>query len=205
MSPTRKNRSPPVFACGSIPPIGGSAGGNRGRQIDPADTRGGRRARGPGFHDRRAQRRLLGDAGSAGEHHSPEGLCASWCRHAVSHHAAAALAPTGTEVRARLTRPVMVVDTAGYTLADATAAGALPVLYFGFALLTQYQPVRQALEEFRNGGDGGAVAGLRDNVAGFGRFIACSEFTGRTRKYGAGLSFSHACRRGVVPRCRPAV
>jgi len=94
--------------------------------------------------------------------------------------------PLLKQVRARLTRPVMVVDTAGYTLADETAAGASLVLYFGFALLTQYQALRQALEEFRNSGDGGAVAGLRDNVAGFERFIGYSEFTERTRKYGAG-------------------
>ena len=94
--------------------------------------------------------------------------------------------PLLKQVRARLTRPVMVVDSPGYTLADETAAGASLVLYFGFSLLTQYQAVRQALEVFRQTGDAGAVPGLRDNVATFEDFIGYAEFTGRTRKYGAG-------------------
>ena len=94
--------------------------------------------------------------------------------------------PLLSEVRARLTRPVMVVDSPGYTLADETAAGASLVLYFGFSLLTQYQAVRHALQVFRQTGDAGAVAGLRDNVAGFEEFIGYAQFTERTRTYGAG-------------------
>ncbi len=90
------------------------------------------------------------------------------------------------QVRARLARPVMVVDSPGYTLADETAAGASLVLYFGFSLLTQFQAVRQALEVFRQTGDAGAVPGLRDNVGTFENFIGYAEFTERTRKYGAG-------------------
>ena len=94
--------------------------------------------------------------------------------------------PLLKQVRARLTRPVMVVDSPGYTLADETAAGASLVLYFGFSLLTQYQALRQALQVFRQTGDAGAVPGLRDNVGSFEDFIGYAEFTARTRKYGAG-------------------
>ena len=93
--------------------------------------------------------------------------------------------PLLKQVRARLTQPVMVVDSPGYTLADETAAGASLVLYFGFSLLTQYQAVRQALDAFRQSGDAGAVPGLRDNVGTFEEFIGYAEFTARTRKYGA--------------------
>ena len=94
--------------------------------------------------------------------------------------------PLLKQVGARLTRPVVVVDTPGYTLADETAAGASLVLYFGFSLFTQFQAVRSALEVFRQTGDAGAVAGLRDNVAGFEDFVGYAAFTERTRKYGAG-------------------
>ena len=90
------------------------------------------------------------------------------------------------QVRARLTRPVMVVDSPGYTLADETAAGASLVLYFGFSLLAQFQAVRQALQVFRQTSDAGAVPGLRDNVGTFEKFIGYAELTERTRKYGAG-------------------
>ena len=90
------------------------------------------------------------------------------------------------QVRKRLAKPVMVVDTPGYPLADEAAAGAALVLYFGFSLLTQYQAVRQALEAFKRTGDAGAVPGLRENVAGFENFMGYAEFTARTRKYGAG-------------------
>jgi 2-methylisocitrate lyase-like PEP mutase family enzyme len=94
--------------------------------------------------------------------------------------------PLLAQVRARLTRPVMVVDSPGYTLADEAAAGAAIVLYYGFSLLVQYQAVQQALATFRRTGDAGAVPGLRENVAQFEQFIGYAEFTERTRKYGAG-------------------
>lgn len=94
--------------------------------------------------------------------------------------------PLLAQVRNRLTRPVMVVDSPGYKLADETAAGAAIVLYYGFSLLVQYQAVQQALETFRRSGDASAVPGLRENVAQFENFIGYAEFTARTRKYGAG-------------------
>ena len=94
--------------------------------------------------------------------------------------------PLLAQVRARLTRPVMVVDSPGYKLADEAAAGAAIVLYFGFSLLVQYQAVQQALDAFRQSGDAGAVPGLRENVAEFEKFIGYAGFTERTRKYGAG-------------------
>jgi methylisocitrate lyase len=90
------------------------------------------------------------------------------------------------QVRARLAKPVMVVDSPGYKLADESAAGAAIVLYYGFSLLAQYQAVRQAVDLFKRTGDAGAVPGLRDNVAGFEDFIGYAQFTERTRKYGAG-------------------
>ena len=94
--------------------------------------------------------------------------------------------PVLAQVRARLTRPVMVVDSPGYKLADEAAAGAAIVLYFGFSLLVQYQAVQQALDAFRRSGDAGVVPGLRENVAEFEKFIGYAGFTERTRKYGAG-------------------
>ena len=94
--------------------------------------------------------------------------------------------PLLAQVRARLTRPVMVVDSPGYTLADEAAAGAAIVLYYGFSLLVQFQALQQALATFRRTGDAGAVPGLRENVAQFEQFIGYAEFTERTRKYGAG-------------------
>jgi len=94
--------------------------------------------------------------------------------------------PVLAQVRTRLTRPVMVVDSPGYTLADEAAAGATIVLYYGFSLLVQFQALQQALLSFRTSGDAGAVPGLRGNVAQFENFIGYAEFTARTRKYGAG-------------------
>jgi hypothetical protein len=94
--------------------------------------------------------------------------------------------PVLAQVRARLTRPVMVVDSPGYKLADEAAAGAAIVLYYGFSLLVQFQAVQQALLAFRTSGDADAVPGLRENVAQFEDFIGYAEFTARTRKYGAG-------------------
>ena len=94
--------------------------------------------------------------------------------------------PVLAQVRSRLSRPVMVVDSPGYKLADEAAAGAAIVLYYGFSLLVQYQAVQQALATFRHTGDAGAIQGLRENVAQFEQFIGYAEFTGRTRKYGAG-------------------
>ncbi len=94
--------------------------------------------------------------------------------------------PLLKQLRSRLPRPVMVVDTPGFTLTDEGAAGAAIVLYFGFSLLAQYQALRQALQAFRRTGDAGQVPGLRESVAEFENFIGYAEFTARTRKYGAG-------------------
>ena len=93
--------------------------------------------------------------------------------------------PILTQVRARLDKPVMVVGTPGFSLADESAAGAALVLYYGFSLLAQYQAVRQAVDAFKRSGNADAVPGLRDSAAEFERFIGYAEFTERTRKYGA--------------------
>jgi methylisocitrate lyase len=90
------------------------------------------------------------------------------------------------EIRTRLTRPVMVVDTPGCTLADESAAGASLVLYYGFSLLAQYHAVRNAVAAFAQHGDAGRAPGVRDDVPGFERFMGYEAFTARTRRYGAG-------------------
>jgi methylisocitrate lyase len=92
--------------------------------------------------------------------------------------------PKLKEIRASLSRPVMVVDTPGYTLADEAQAGAAIVLYYGFSLLAQYRAVRDAVERFRETGDADAIDGLRAEAAGFEAFIDYAAFAARSRKYG---------------------
>ena len=92
--------------------------------------------------------------------------------------------PKLKEIRASLNRPVMVVDTPGYALADEAAAGAAIVLYYGFSLLAQYRAVRDAVERFRQTGNADAIDGLRAEAAGFEEFIGYAAFAERSRKYG---------------------
>lgn len=89
-------------------------------------------------------------------------------------------------IRQRLKRPVMVVDTPGFTLADETRAGASVVLYYGFALLVQYDALTRALERFKSSGDAGTVPGLRECVSEFERFMGYEAFAARARRFGVG-------------------
>jgi methylisocitrate lyase len=90
------------------------------------------------------------------------------------------------DIRNRLPRPVMVVDTPGFSLADEARAGANVVLYYGFALMTQYDALTRALERFKSSGDAGAVPGLRERVSEFERFMGYDAFAARARRYGVG-------------------
>ncbi|MBE0612959.1 MAG: isocitrate lyase/PEP mutase family protein [Burkholderiales bacterium] len=92
--------------------------------------------------------------------------------------------PKLKEIRASLSRPVMVVDTPGYALADEAAAGAAIVLYYGFSLLAQYRAVRDAAERFRQTENADAIDGLRAEAAKFEDFIGYAAFAERSRKYG---------------------
>ncbi len=92
--------------------------------------------------------------------------------------------PKLKQIRAALAKPVMVVDTPGYALADEAEAGAAIVLYYGFSLLAQYRAVRDAVERFRDSGDADAVEGLRAEAAEFEKFMGYAEFAARSRKYG---------------------
>ncbi|QQS12966.1 MAG: isocitrate lyase/PEP mutase family protein [Rhodospirillales bacterium] len=93
--------------------------------------------------------------------------------------------PALKAIRNRLTRPVMVVDSPGFTLADETAAGADIVLYYGFAALIHYDALTRALARFKSVGDAGAVPGARDRTAEFEESLGYAAFAGRARKYGA--------------------
>jgi methylisocitrate lyase len=94
--------------------------------------------------------------------------------------------PKLAAIRGRLTRPVMVVDTPGFTLADEARAGAAIVLYYGFALMAQYDALTRALEQFKSSGDTGTVPGLRERVSAFERFMGYDAFAARARRYGVG-------------------
>ena len=92
--------------------------------------------------------------------------------------------PKLKEIRASLSRPVMVVDTPGYALAAEAEAGASIVLYYGFSLMAQYRAVRDAARRFRETGDADAIDGLRGEAAALEAFIGYAEFAARSRKYG---------------------
>ena len=83
-----------------------------------------------------------------------------------------------------LTRPVMVLDSPGHTLADEADAGAAIVLYCGFSLLAQYCAVRDAVARFRQTGNADAIEGLRAEASGFEDFMGYAAFAERSRKCG---------------------
>ena len=91
--------------------------------------------------------------------------------------------PQLKEIRSALGKPVMVVDTPGYALADEADAGAAIVLYYGFSLLAQYRAVRDAVARFRASGNADAIDGLRAEAAAFEDFMGYAAFAARSRKY----------------------
>jgi methylisocitrate lyase len=86
------------------------------------------------------------------------------------------------EVRRRVARPAMVVDTPGRTLADEERAGASIVLYYGFSALVQFDALGRALERFKATRDADAVAGYRERVRAFEEFLGYREFAERARR-----------------------
>ncbi|MCW5745596.1 MAG: isocitrate lyase/PEP mutase family protein, partial [Alphaproteobacteria bacterium] len=90
------------------------------------------------------------------------------------------------EIRSRLKRPVMVVDSPGFTLADEARAGAAIVLYYGFSALVQFAALTRALERFKTSGDAGTVPELHGRVSEFERFMGYDAFADRARRYGVG-------------------
>jgi methylisocitrate lyase len=94
--------------------------------------------------------------------------------------------PVLAKIRPRLKRPVMVVDTPGFALADEARAGAAVVLCYGFSVLVQYDALTRALERFKSAGDAGAVPAVRECVADFERFMGYDAFADRARRFGAG-------------------
>ena len=89
------------------------------------------------------------------------------------------------EVRRRVPRPAMIVDMPGGTLADEERAGASIVLYYGLSALVQFDALDRALATFKAGRDANAVAGYRERVRDFERFMGYREFAERARRYGA--------------------
>jgi methylisocitrate lyase len=87
------------------------------------------------------------------------------------------------EIRRRTGKPVMIVDLPGGTVADEARAGASLVLYYGFALLAQFDAVDRALARFKETRDANAVPGLRDRVRELEDFIGYPEFSARARRY----------------------
>jgi hypothetical protein len=83
------------------------------------------------------------------------------------------------EVRRRVDRPAMVVDMPQHGFADASGAGAAIVLYYGFAAITQFAALKQALEALK----AGQAPAYRAQVAAFEDFLGYEEFTERSRKY----------------------
>jgi 2-methylisocitrate lyase-like PEP mutase family enzyme len=86
-------------------------------------------------------------------------------------------------IRAQLPKPVMVVDTPGFALAQEADAGASVVLYYGFSLLAQYRAVRDAVARFKETGHADSVDGLRDSAGEFEAFMGYDAFAARARKY----------------------
>lgn len=86
------------------------------------------------------------------------------------------------EIRRRVPRPAMIVDTSGATLADEARAWAAVVLYYGFSALVAFDALERALKTFKDTRDASAVAGYRERVAAFEEFMGYREYAERARR-----------------------
>jgi len=87
-------------------------------------------------------------------------------------------------MRDRIGKPVMTVDTPGFSIADEEAAGIAIVLYYGLSVTVQYSALKQALTTLMETGHGDRVPGWRDRVDRLETFLGYREFADRVRKYG---------------------
>jgi 2-methylisocitrate lyase-like PEP mutase family enzyme len=88
-------------------------------------------------------------------------------------------------IRAQIGKPIVTVDTPGYSIADEERAGIAIVLYYGLSLAVQYSAVKQALVTLRSEAHGDRVPGWRERVGEMEDFLGYRQFAERVRKYGA--------------------
>ncbi len=88
-------------------------------------------------------------------------------------------------IRNQIGKPIVTVDTPGFSIADEEQAGIAIVLYYGLSLAVQYSAVKQALATLRAKAHGDQVTGWRDRVAEMEEFLGYKQFAERVRKYGA--------------------
>jgi 2-methylisocitrate lyase-like PEP mutase family enzyme len=87
-------------------------------------------------------------------------------------------------IRNQVGKPIVTVDTQGFSIADEERAGIAIVLYYGLSLAVQYSAVKQALSSLRAEGNGDRIAGWRERIAEMEDFLGYREFADRVRQYG---------------------
>lgn len=87
-------------------------------------------------------------------------------------------------IRDKVGKPIVTVDTPGFSIADEARAGIAIVLYYGLSLVVQYAAVKQALATLRAEAHGDRVTGWRERIAELEQFLGYQEFAERVRKYG---------------------
>jgi 2-methylisocitrate lyase-like PEP mutase family enzyme len=86
-------------------------------------------------------------------------------------------------IREQAGKPIVTVDTPGFSIADEERAGIAIVLYYGLSLTVQYSAVKQALATLRTEAHGDRVAGWREHVPELEDFLGYRQFEERVRKY----------------------
>ena len=86
-------------------------------------------------------------------------------------------------IREQAGKPIVTVDTPGFSIADEERAGIAIVLYYGLSLTVQYSAVKQALAMLRTEAHGDRVAGWREHVPELEDFLGYRQFAERVRKY----------------------
>ena len=86
-------------------------------------------------------------------------------------------------IRDQVGKPIVTVDTPGFSIADEERAGIAIVLYYGVSLTVQYSAVKLALATLRAEAHGDRVTGWRERVPELEDFLGYRQFAERVRKY----------------------
>ncbi|XYS43408.1 isocitrate lyase/PEP mutase family protein [Acinetobacter baumannii] len=90
------------------------------------------------------------------------------------------------EIRHLIKGRIVVTDKPSYHMSDEKEAGANVVLYYGLSLVTAWSAMRNCFHQFHTEQSAQNIAGYRENIAEFEKFIGYQEFASRAQKYGLG-------------------